>query len=457
MTAPHHTIFQWVSDGALLTPPDNVTVSPKNYHNSTMATTCTECNLSFASDNDLYQHHLKTLHECHHCGSTPSSRDGAKQHMRTHKIHNCTLCTRGFVLARSLQQHMEMSSHVKKQRKRKPKSKRTKSFLKPEVYPDQSNKTNVSSRHNQSQSCLQSTFVTEVEKYPTFEIFLKQEVYPDQSHLTKCNEIVDYLMRFLQHKTSYDVAKVVKGGSMGKGTSIKKKNDIDIAVFLNDYKSVKDLQRNMKTVLADLKEHLLRDANRDEKIEFTRFTSHSIQFQLKCHPDDELHDVDLLPAVDVLSAGSERSVYRQMEKMGEHERSFMSVCLGPLQLDFVKTRPPRVKDLIRLVKHWKCTEDVDELVSYSIELIVIKECETSWKPENLDLKTRFTDVLQKIAAIDTMVIEWPECYDVSKYGGLPDDKVIIMDPANPFKNTADRISNVAEIKEKARNTIAALK
>ncbi|XP_048249318.1 2'-5'-oligoadenylate synthase 1A-like isoform X2 [Haliotis rufescens] len=408
-----------------------------------MATTCTECNRSFASDNDLYQHHLNTLHKCHHCGSIPSSRDGAKQHMRTHKIHNCTLCTRGFFLARSLQQHMEMSSHVKKQRKRKPKSKRTIQPVASVIYL----------RNNQSQS----TFVTEVEKYPTFETFLKQEVYPAQSHLTKCNEIVDYLMRFLQHNTSYDVAKVVKGGSMGKGTSIKKKNDIDIAVFLNDYKSIKDLQRNMKTVLADLKEHLLHDANWAKKIKFTRFTSHSIQFQLKCHPDDELHDVDLLPAVDVLRAGSERSVYRQMETMGEHERSFMSVCLGPLQTEFVKTRPPRVKDLIRLVKHWKRTEDVDELVSYSIELIVIKECETPGKLENFDLKAGFTYVLQKIAAIDTMVIECPECYDVSKYGGLPNDKVIIMDPANPYKNTADRIRKVDKIKEKARNTIKALK
>ncbi|XP_067657394.1 2'-5'-oligoadenylate synthase 1A-like [Haliotis asinina] len=436
-----------------------------------MATKCTGCSIIFASDNDLYQHHLKTLHACHHCGRTPSSRKDAKLHMRTHKIHNCTLCTRGFFLAVSLNQHMAMSSHVKKQRKRRPRSEKPRQPTSSLVY-SRLNQTNLStsslvysrlnqanlstsspvySRINRTQSSPQS-FVSEVEKYPSFESFLKQAVYPDQSELAKYNEIVDSLMRFLQHNTSHNVAKVVKGGSMGKGTSIKKKNDIDIAVFLNDY-SVMDLKRDMKTILADLKEHILRDANWAEKIVFTRTTGHSIQFQLKCHPNDELQDVDLLPAVDVLSQGSEDSVYRQMKSMSYWDREFFSVCLGPLQVEFVKRCPARVKDLIRLVKHWKRTEEVDQLVSYCVELIVIKAWETWGKPENFDLETRFKDILKRISAIDTMVIEWPGCYNLSQYGVLPNDKVVIMDPANPFKNTASRIWNVDEIKNKARRTI----
>ena len=39
-------------------------------------------------------------------------------------------------------------------------------------------------------------------------------------------------------------------------------------------------------------------------------------------------------------------------------RKYYAKCLAKLQIEFIKDRNPRVKDLIRLLKYWKYTENV---------------------------------------------------------------------------------------------------
>ena len=48
-------------------------------------------------------------------------------------------------------------------------------------------------------------------------------------------------------------------------------------------------------------------------------------------------------------------MYREMGRLSEWDRNPYSSSLVQLQLDFVKTRPAAVKNLIRLVKHWRKT------------------------------------------------------------------------------------------------------
>jgi hypothetical protein len=38
-------------------------------------------------------------------------------------------------------------------------------------------------------------------------------------------------------------------------------------------------------------------------------------------------------------------------------RKYYAKCLAKLQIEFIKDRNPRVKDLIRLLKYWKYTEN----------------------------------------------------------------------------------------------------
>lgn len=56
--------------------------------------------------------------------------------------------------------------------------------------------------------------------------------------------------------------------------------------------------------------------------------------------------------IDLLLSGAS-SLYREMAPLSASDRSYYSSSLAKYQIDFVVRRPTRLKDLIRLVKHWK--------------------------------------------------------------------------------------------------------
>lgn len=56
-------------------------------------------------------------------------------------------------------------------------------------------------------------------------------------------------------------------------------------------------------------------------------------------------------------AGGPTKAYKEMVKK-PHLRKYYAKCLCKLQIEFVKSRPCRVKDLIRLIKYWNKTEGV---------------------------------------------------------------------------------------------------
>ena len=56
-------------------------------------------------------------------------------------------------------------------------------------------------------------------------------------------------------------------------------------------------------------------------------------------------------------AGGVQSTYSTME-LKPHLRKYYAKSLAKLQIEFVKSMPPNVKDLICLLKYWKYTEEV---------------------------------------------------------------------------------------------------
>ncbi|XP_046582349.1 2'-5'-oligoadenylate synthase 3-like [Haliotis rubra] len=161
-------------------------------------------------------------------------------------------------------------------------------------------------------------------------------------------------------------------------------------------------------------------------------------------------DVDLLPAVDVLAGGSKKpkEVWRQMKLEESSVRPYNSASFAPQQVAFVKTRPSRVKDLIRLVKHWKRTDHVN-IRSYCIELMVINLWQKWGKPERFDMKDRLLDIFQQLSSMRKTSITWPDEYDITEFGGKPRSPYV-MDPANPFMNTAPTAVQAKEVEDKAR-------
>ncbi|XP_067679451.1 2'-5'-oligoadenylate synthase 1-like [Haliotis asinina] len=400
-----------------------------------MKTYCSKCDLSFKDDSALYDHTLRACKTCMYCTFKFKDVDEIRKHMKVNHMQiSCSQCQKRFFLQGGLDAHIN-HKHNPNEKKRPGGQRRRRPRPKNDLPKKSSN------------------FFSEMEEHDSVEQYLKDIVQPDQTVLETYKEVIDRLKLLLQRKTQCTVSGVFKGGSFGKGTTIKAKSDIDAVVFINDYKSVSDLKNDMEKVVEDLKHAIEHDEERDVVATNVRTTRYSIQFSLQ----DGRVDVDLLPAVDVLAGGSKASVdvWKQIKLVERAVQPYYSASFAPQQVAFVKKCPSRVKDLIRLVKHWKRTDHVD-IRSYCIELMVINLWQKWGTPETFDTKDRLREIFQQLSSMRKIGITWPDEYDIQKFGGKPLSPYV-MDPANPFMNTAPTSAQAKDVEGKARIVYRLLK
>ncbi|XP_046382137.2 2'-5'-oligoadenylate synthase 3-like [Haliotis rufescens] len=404
-----------------------------------MKTLCYTCNRSFPDDSALYNHTLKACKTCMYCNFRFDDVEDIRKHMNdNHMKVSCSTCQRKFFHQGGLDTHTK-NNHNPDGRKRGGGHRRRGMRSRPQ---QPSAKPSAMSP--------ESNFVSEMEKCDySVEKLLADMVQPDQSVLERYRETIESLKLFLQEKTKYSVSEVFKGGSFGKGTTIKVKSDIDIVVFLNDFTTVEKLKNDMENILQNLQHYIQHDEYLAAATENVELSDHAVQFCLKC--DTGYIDVDLLPAVDVLPPESDKTskeVWEQMEHETPDVKPYYSASFSPQQVDFVKRCPSRVKDLIRLVKHWKRIDDV-KIRSYCIELMVIDLWRKWRKPERIDMKKRLRDIFQQLSSMTTTRITWPDEYDIRKFSKKTRGSCV-MDPANPFMNTAPTAAQAKTVEEKAR-------
>ena len=266
------------------------------------------------------------------------------------------------------------------------------------------------------------------------------------------------------------MSKVVKGGSSGKGTTLRGRSDADLVVFLSHLRSFQDQFSRRKEFIEEIRRQL--EACQREKadkfavkfeVQNPRWSNpRTLSFVLSSpslHGDVEF---DVLPAFDALDQVP-RSYYsdsqiaegyrpdsqiyitliRECENLGK-EGEFSS-CFTELQRDFLKQRPTKVKSLIRLVKHWyqKCKEKLGKPLppQYALELLTVY----AWESGNNDtcFKTAqgFQTVLKLVQNYKQLCIYWTKYYGfenpviaqyLRKQLGKP--RPVILDPADPTGN-----------------------
>lgn len=95
---------------------------------------------------------------------------------------------------------------------------------------------------------------------------------------------------------------------------------------------------------------------------------------------------------------------------------YYSAALVKLQKIFVKKRPTKVKDLIRLVKHWRKTfvpQSGGERLppSYLLELLTIHAWENANRPESFDVKIGFKAVMELLKYHHKLSVSWGDYYE----------------------------------------------
>ncbi|CAM9685591.1 unnamed protein product [Rangifer tarandus platyrhynchus] len=208
--------------------------------------------------------------------------------------------------------------------------------------------------------------------------FIEDHLLPHKEFRKQVNEAIDIICTFLKERCfrcaphRVQVSKVVKGGSSGKGTTLKDLSDADLVVFLTNFTSFQENFKHRVRFIKEIRRQL--EACQEEEtfeVEFKvqkrrRRRLCALSFVLRSPQFCQGVKSDVLPTFDALAKHSQPQgqvtedykpdpqIYVQLiqecEKLGK-EGEF-SPCFTELQRAFLKGRPAKLKSLIRLVKHW---------------------------------------------------------------------------------------------------------
>ncbi|XP_033642531.1 2'-5'-oligoadenylate synthase 1-like, partial [Asterias rubens] len=213
-----------------------------------------------------------------------------------------------------------------------------------------------------------------------------------------CRAAIDIVITSIQNDPSILNSKVVKGGSLGKGTMVKDISDVDLVIFMNEpaMEPVDKVgriryQEQLNVVLRQLKIHVDLNLSGVTNIQLNQYLlSFTIQVQGRWSVD-----VDLLPTADNRSSFSDLSqMFDRMLKESPDVREYYSPSLVKVQKKFVKNQPPAVKSLIRMVKVWAYQCLPESLrKSYPLELLTIHMWERAGSPGRFKLERGFRCVI----------------------------------------------------------------
>lgn len=289
--------------------------------------------------------------------------------------------------------------------------------------------------------------------------WIMHTLQPSTDFTVQVKETVGQICEFLKRNCFEDgsrVLKTVKGGSAGKGTALKKNSDADVVLFLSSLPSYQEQKKNRKFVL-DLIMMRLKACR--ERLQFDVFisepkykgpdnTPRSLSLTLTSKVTGESIDVDILPAYDALGQVTEDAppnpeVYVRLLNASSQPGEF-SPCFTELQKRFVRRHPAKLKNLLRLVKHWYKElnpqyPDGHLPPKYALELLTIYVWEeATGSSDSFDTAQGFRTVLELLCRHREICIYWEKYYSLQDRvigdhvkGLLCSARPVILDPADP--------------------------
>uniref|UniRef100_A0A8B9QFV7 Polymerase nucleotidyl transferase domain-containing protein n=1 Tax=Apteryx owenii TaxID=8824 RepID=A0A8B9QFV7_APTOW len=141
--------------------------------------------------------------------------------------------------------------------------------------------------------------------------FIYEVLQPDSIFLEQLRRAVHTICEFLRDNCFAGappprtrVLKVVKGGSAGKGTALKKSSDADLVVFLNCFEDYEDQEKNRAEIIREIQKRLVecqQQKHFEVEFEVNRWPNPRVlSFQLSSRTLSESISFDVLPAYDAL-------------------------------------------------------------------------------------------------------------------------------------------------------------
>lgn len=297
--------------------------------------------------------------------------------------------------------------------------------------------------------------------------FIEDRLLPDTQFRTEVRKAIDIICSFLKERCfvrgdsrAVRVSKVVKGGSSGKGTTLRSQSDADLVVFISSLDSFQEQHARRGEFIREIKTQLeacRREGKLTVKFEVQdreRGNPRALGFTLG-NSRPELVDFDVLPAFDILGQVTVTEHYRPdprvyvrlieaCKSLGVEGGEFSS-CFTELQRAFLKERPAKLKSLVRLVKHWyrKCEEKSEQPLppKYALELLTIHAWERAGRKTDFVTAQGFYTVLTLVTNYQKLCIYWTKYYDIAHpvigpyvKRQLQKPRPVILDPADPTGN-----------------------
>ncbi|XP_028407251.1 2'-5'-oligoadenylate synthase 3-like isoform X1 [Dendronephthya gigantea] len=268
--------------------------------------------------------------------------------------------------------------------------------------------------------------------------YIAKNLQPTDEFNAEMKRAIAKICLFLHQEMRPD--KIVKGGSLGKGTAVKGRCDIDLVMVLNEVEDAAELKENLPTIINDVIGKLRQNR---AKLAIIPNSLTNARFLVKFSVQGEHGkiDVDLLPTFKVTDL---QSLYRKM-KTDTHNKEYYSVALAEQQVDFFDDCPTKVKSLIRLVKYWKKKMVPDFSSgrripnSYLMELIIIHLWEENTdRDERFKTLKAFHGVMKTLNEYQSLNVIWTENYRITDIPyHVRCTRPLVMDPANPMNNVCE--------------------
>ncbi|XP_062038827.1 2'-5'-oligoadenylate synthase 3 [Lepus europaeus] len=291
--------------------------------------------------------------------------------------------------------------------------------------------------------------------------FIKEFLQPNEHFLSQVKQAIDLICKFLRENcfrnSTTKIQKIIKGGSMAKGTALKNSSDADLVVFPSSLQSYASQKTERAQVLREIREQLQAYQQKQQLeviFEVSKWKNPRVlSFSLKSRKHHEYIHVDVLPAFNALgqlNSGStpDPKVYTELIRLYKSPDDVLggefSTCFTELQRNFIVSRPTKLKDLIRLVKHWyqQCERKLKSRGSlppkYALELLTVYAWEQGSGAEDFDTAEGFRTVLDLVAQYQQLCVFWTVNYSLDEdtmrtflLAQIQKTRPVILDPAEP--------------------------
>nr|XP_034377745.1 LOW QUALITY PROTEIN: inactive 2'-5' oligoadenylate synthetase 1C-like [Arvicanthis niloticus] len=313
---------------------------------------------------------------------------------------------------------------------------------------------------------LSSTPAWEKDKY------IEDHLLPDTTFLTGVRADIDFISAFLKERCfqraphPVRVSRVVMGGSYDEHTMLKGRSEPNMVVFFNNLTRFEDQLNWHGEFLEEIQKHLCQlQQEKQFKVKFEFQSSEqphsrSLSCKLSTPELQQEMEFDVQPAYDVLyelrdNKFTEPQLYNQIYTQLIHECTTLEkegefyICFIDLHQNFLKHRATKLKNLIRLVKHWYqlYKERLGKPLppQYALELLTICvwERNVNENQHETTIAKGFLIILELVVDHKFLLIYWTWYYgflhqEVSDYlnGQLQKDRPVILDPTDPTRNVA---------------------